>query len=139
MADLITPYMLAQRLGPSYTVDNTQAFALIADASALVRQAARGQLDTADDTTVPAAVVPVVVSAVRRALTNPDGHSSAAIDDYKFSTRHTDGVFLTRAERQAVARACDLLPAVSAPLTADVPYPEGEELQYVERELGIGP
>lgn len=138
MADLITADMLTDRLGGTFAVDLAQVGALIADASALVRQAARGALDAADDTTVPAAVVPVVVAAVRRALVNPDGHTSVGIDDYRFTTRHTDGVFLTKAERQAVARACDLLPAVAAPLSSDVPYAEGEELFiYSDSELGL--
>ncbi len=42
MADLITSDQVTDRLGPNVQVDATQLSALIADASALVREAAEG-------------------------------------------------------------------------------------------------
>lgn len=92
---------LEDRLG--YTVESSsQAEALIDDASALVREIA-GWDDTEPDVT-PAAVVPVVVAMVRRAIDNPLGHESERVGNYQYSGAKTEGVFATHQEAKTVRR-----------------------------------
>lgn len=86
MADLITLEMYTVRLGRTLnTAQSNQASAFITDASALVRRIANGELDAADSTTVPAAVVPVMVGMVRRGIENPRGVGSERIGDYQWA------------------------------------------------------
>ncbi len=93
---------LEERLG--YQVESSsQAGALIDDASALVREIAGWDDD--EPTSVPAAVVPVVVSMVRRGLDNPHGHESEQVGNYRYLGAHTTGVFATAREAKTIRRA----------------------------------
>lgn len=111
MADLITEAELVARLGPNFpTPDSDHASALITDASELVILAVADS-DTTDDwtdETVPAAVKPVMASAVRRAMVNPDGFGSEMVDGYRFEQAPGDGVFLTEKEVETVRDAADV-------------------------------
>ncbi len=108
MANLITVAELETRLGPRFpTLDLGHAAALITDASELVIQAV-SDTDTTDTwttATVPAAIKPVLASAIRRALVNPDGFGSEMIDGYRYDQAPRDGVFLTKQEEQKVRTA----------------------------------
>lgn len=138
MADLITLEQLTDRLGSSFSVDTVQATAYITDASALVRKAADGNLDDVDHTTPPPdAIVPVVVSAVRRALVNPDGAGSESIGDYRTGGLPQDGVFLTKKERSEIRSYYGILSVGSIPLNADIPTPKTETVP--EEEVGWVP
>lgn len=128
MADLITADQVTDRLGPNITVDATQLSALIADASALVREAAEGELDAVDHTTPPDdVIVPVVVSAVRRALINPDGFGSEMLDGYRFEQGPKTGVFLTKDEKRTVRRHAGLLSAGTVTLEGYLPVPRYDD------------
>lgn len=130
MADLITVAMLTSRLGPNVTVDRAQAGEFIKDASAQARKVAKGELDAVDHTTIEdihPTVVPVVVSAVRRMLLNPDGFGSEMLDGYRSEQMPRDGVFLSKAEKREIRAAVGLLSAGrSVPVAADVPTPRTE-------------
>lgn len=140
MADLITVAMLTNRLGPNVPVDNTQVESFITDATAQARKVAKGALDDVDHSTVEADypdVVPVVVSAVRRMLINPDGYGSEMLDGYRSEQMPRDGVFLSKAEKREIRAAVDLLSATSVHLTADIPTPRSESVP--EEEVGWVP
>lgn len=118
---LITVAQYEARAATSYAGDElTKVTALIDDASALVNLIAFGTTtaDYWDDTTVPDAVVPVVVSMVRRALENPRGLSGEQLGDYQWqagqSTSQT--IYATRPERRIIRRAAGTLGVGSATL-----------------------
>ncbi len=137
MADLISIDMVTSRLGPNVPVDVTQVGDFISDATALVRDAAEGALDATDHTSVAddfPTVVPVVVSAVRRMLVNPDGFGSEMLDGYRFEQASKSGVFLTKLEWRTVRKAAGLLSAKSVNLNVDVPTPKTEATP--EEEIG---
>lgn len=122
MADLVTTTQVTDRLGPDFTTDLDQLDAFIADASALVRQAAEGELDDVDHTTPPdAAIVPVVASVVRRALVNPDQYQQEQIGNYSVTAGVLEGVYLTKDERRTVRKAVDKLSAGHANLEGFIP------------------
>lgn len=122
MADLIIPAQVTDRLGPDVDVDAGQLSALIADASALVRQAASGQLDLVDHTTpTPDVIVPVVVAAVRRALFNPNGVRSEALGAYRYDGAPSEGIFLTRDELRTVRKHAGVLAAGTMDLNVNLP------------------
>lgn len=122
MADLVTDAQVTDRLGPDFTTDAVQVAAFIEDASALVREAAEGELDDVDHTTPPdPAIVPVVVSAVRRALVNPDQNRQEQIGNYSVTAGVTSGVYLTRDERRTVRKAVGKLSAGHANLEGFIP------------------
>lgn len=86
--------------------DPARVTLLLDDASALVREAAGDDFEDG----VPAAVVPVVVEAVRRAVDNPAGLDSETIGGYTWrAERSRTGVYLTDAERRTVRRAANRL------------------------------
>lgn len=138
MADLVTSTQVTDRLGPNIPTDATQLSSLIADASALVRQAAEGELDAVDiNTPTPDVLVPVVVSAVRRALTNPDGYGSEMLQGYRFESAPRNGVFLTKDERRTVRRHVGLLSAGTAELQGYLPSPSSERPPTIDDELAL--
>lgn len=107
---LISLTQLTDRLGRTLTeTQETQAEAFIDDASALVLQIA--QLDTDwTDLTLPEAVVPVVVSMVRRALENPRGLTSEQIGNYQWEAAPGSmSIYATTAERRIIRRAAGVL------------------------------
>ena len=136
MADLITYLQFARRMGPvaAATLDRTQVEEFITDVSALVRDAASGELDDVDHTTpTPGVIVPVVVSAVRRCLVNPDGDSSEMLDGHRVDGRNQSGLFLSDEERAIVRTYAGVaLSARSLPLTSDVPTPKTESVPLEE-------
>lgn len=127
MADLISVTMLTNRLGPSVTVDATQAASLIADVSAQARKVARGALDDVDDTTIEddyPEIIGVIVSCVRRGLVNPDGFGSEMLDGYRFEQAPRDGVFLSRQEKRQIRDAVGVDASV---VTLVTPYSGDDE------------
>lgn len=94
--------------------EQTRVTNLITDASALVVQAVGNTTvtDAWDNGNAPAAVVPVVVNMVRRALVNPDQVESETVGGYTWRGRAI-GIFMTRDERHAVRSAAGLSTAGS--------------------------
>lgn len=110
MADLITVAQFTDRTGRTLdATQTTQVDALITDASALVVDVVAD--DTTTDTwttvTVPAAVVPVVVNMVRRALDNPHGYTAEGVGSYNYNGGKAEGIFATRQETQALRKAAN--------------------------------
>lgn len=120
---LIDVPTLEARLRRTFAGDElTQAQSYIDDASALVRDEAGDDfLDDSGALVVPDAVVPVVVSAVRRALFNPGGLGHEQIGSYAYSGAPQDGVFLTKPERRIVRRAAGKLGAGTVTLEGWMP------------------
>lgn len=138
MADLVTSGQVTDRLGPNFNVDATQLASAITDATALVRDAADGELDAVDHTTPPDdVVVAVVVSAVRRALVNPDGFGSEMLNGYRFESAPRDGVFLTKAERRTIRRHVGVLSVGTAELQGYLPSPASERPPTIDDELSL--
>ena len=119
MAALITFEQLTARPGFD-GVDEGQAEAVITDASALVAQIAELATPWTAET-VPDAVVPVIVSMVRRGLNNPLGHSGETLGDYTW--QGAGGLYATKAETRIIRRAAGTLAARSATLDSDLPLP----------------
>lgn len=108
--DLIEATDVEARIGRTLTADETtQANAFITDASALVRDVAGTDFhdDDGNELPTPSAIVPVLVSMVRRAFENPLGSSSEDIGDYRWQGRGT--IYLTKRERSIVRRAAGKL------------------------------
>lgn len=122
MADLITVQDVEERIG--HTLQgalNTQAARRIADASALVRQAAQGLLDAVNPPDVPPVIVTVTVAAVQRALANALARSSEAIDGHQWSAADQTGVFLSKDEKRTIRREVGVLGVNSVILEGDLP------------------
>lgn len=122
MAALITVEQLLTRPGFD-DVDEGQAEAVLEDVSALVASVA--DLDppwTAD--TVPAEVVPVIVSMCRRGLFNPRGLSGEQLGDYGWQAQGgASSIYATKQERRIIRRAAGTLGAANATLDSDLPLP----------------
>lgn len=111
MTSLISIEQLNARLGRTLAGDEeTQAEAFITDASELVLQIAAGggdppAWDSPND--VPGAVVPVVVSMVRRAIENPRGLSGEQLGDYQWQAGQGGqaSIYATRREERIIRRA----------------------------------
>lgn len=128
MAGLITvPELLAR---PGFDgIDSGEAEALIEDASALVRDCVAPELDDVESPDTPPAVVPVVVSMVRRGQSNPLGHSQEQLGDYGYSTggQMAATLYLTRREKRIVRRAVGKLGAGSLDMEGDLPRQPSED------------
>lgn len=124
MAALITVEQLLTRPGFD-GVDEAQAAAVLDDVSALVVQIA--DLATAwTAETVPAAVVPVIVSMARRGLSNPRGLTGEQLGDYGWQAQGGGGsssLYATRREERIIRRAAGRLGAKSVDLDSDLPLP----------------
>ena len=113
MADLITTAQFEARTGRTLTASQTtQVEALISDASALVIDIVNDSdvtdlWTTITPATIPGAIVPVVVSMVRRGVDNPNGYVQSSIDDFSFSYGRSgsSGIFATRDEVRAIRKA----------------------------------
>jgi hypothetical protein len=128
VAGLITVAELTARPGFE-DLDSGQATALIADASALVREAAEPELDDVESPNAPPAIVPVLVSMIRRGLDNPRGNAQETLGDYSYTAGNAGGVatlYLTRRERRIVRRAAGKLGAGSLVMTGDLPVQPSE-------------
>ena len=120
MAALITFEELTARPGFD-GVNETEAEAVIDDVSALV--IAIADLDTAwTAETVPAEVIPVIVSMVRRGLSNPLGRTGETLGDYTWQGS-AGGLYATKQERGIIRRAAGMLSAKTVPLDSDLPLP----------------
>ncbi|HET7664600.1 MAG TPA: hypothetical protein VFK56_00645 [Mycobacterium sp.] len=119
---LISIDQLNDRLGRTLTGDEeTQASAFIDDASALVLQIADLTTDWTD-VTLPAAVVPVVTSMVRRAIDNPDGLIAEQIGEYRWQADSGQGtIYATRGEVRIIRKAASRLGAGTAQLEGYFP------------------
>lgn len=119
---LLTVTELEGRLG--YTLAGglaTQAARLIDDATAIVRQIAEGTLDTVDSPNVPAPIVTVMVSMVRRAMNNPLALSGEAIDGHQWQASGSTGVFANKWETKTIRRAVGVLGVGTVVLEGDLP------------------
>ena len=129
MADLITTTQFETRTGRSLTVaQTTQVEALITDASALVvdivgDSTITDDWDIATPATVPASIVPVVVSMVRRALDNPNGYSQESIGNYSYSiaSGSSAGLFANKDEIRAIRKAAGSSGIASLNLDSHLP------------------
>lgn len=130
MADLITTAQFEARTGRTLTASQTtQVNALIDDASALVidivnNATTTATWDAATPGTVPAGIIPVVVSMVRRGLDNPNGYRQESLGSYSYSIGPGDasGIFATRAEARAIRRAAGTAGMAAINLESDLPY-----------------
>lgn len=110
---------LETRLGRAVD-DSDQARALIDDASALIRAIANSDfVDEQGQPAVPAAVVPVAVSMVRRGLNNPLGVSSEIAGSVQ--TTGMGAIYATRRERSIIRQAAGTLPASGLTLDGYLP------------------
>ncbi|GAA3223223.1 hypothetical protein [Actinocorallia longicatena] len=135
MAALITVADLLARPGFG-NVDESQAEAVIDDASALVADVAAPVVLTAQ--TLPKSIVPVLVSMVGRGLHNPRGLQSEQLGDYGWQGGGTAaGLYLTREETRIVRRAVGKLGVGTVTLEGDLPLPPGVPgpLGYEDRFL----
>ena len=115
------------RVGTDYdesspgTVED-QISAFIDDASALVLQIANLDTDWTDST-VPAAVVPVIVNMVKRAVDNPRGLTGEQLGDYQWQSSggSQTGIYATREERRIIRRAAGTLSVSSVALEGYLP------------------
>lgn len=106
----------------SYT-DAAEANAAIDDASALVVDHVKPELDDATPETAPAAVKAVVVNMVRRGLTNPRGLAQESLGDYSYSSggEQAASIYMTRREKRIVRRAVGKLGAGTVALEGYLP------------------
>lgn len=119
MAALITVEQLLARPGFD-GVEEAQAEVVLDDVSALVVSVA--ELDppwTAE--TVPAEVVPVIVSMARRGLANPLGLSGETLGDYTW--QGSGGLYATKAEKRMIRKAAGLSGVSSVNLDSPLPLP----------------
>lgn len=123
MAALITVEDLLARPGFD-GVDEASAEAVLEDVSALVLQIA-GVDPPWTVGTVPAAVVPVVVSMARRGLLNPLGRTGETLGDHTWQAagQGTAGLYATRYEERIIRRAAGRLGAATVNLEAGLPLP----------------
>lgn len=117
MTSLISIDQLNDRLGQTLAGDaETQAEAFIEDASELVLQIATGNGDAPawdSPNDLPGAVVPVIVSMVRRAIENPRGLSGEQLGDYQWQAGQGGqaSIYATRREERIIRRAAGRLGA----------------------------
>jgi hypothetical protein len=135
MAGLITVAELLARPGFE-NLDSVQAQALIDDASAVVRLAARGALDAVESPDAPPYIVKVMVTLVRRGGTNPMGHQSESLGDYAYTAGISGGgvptMELTAREKRNVRHAVGVLGVGTITLQGDLPE------QLSDRFYGTG-
>jgi hypothetical protein len=127
VAGLITVADLVARPGFD-DVDSGQAEALIDDASALVRDAARDALDDVESPDTPPAVVAVLVNMIRRGWSNPLGHVQEQLGDYGYNVggNAVATLYLTVRERRIVRRAVGALGMGSVNMESDLPRQPSE-------------
>ena len=103
--------------------DETRAWALLNDASALIRAEANYTWIDADGVAeeVPALIVMVCCKVVERVMSNPEGLSGEAIGGYsaQFSNASSD-IYLTKQERRLVRKAAGTTPIGTIEL--ETPY-----------------
>lgn len=117
--------------------DQTQAEALLDDASALVRDVASGELDDVVPPDTPGAVRTVVVDMVRRGLSNPQGYASESVGDYSYSRGGGTSLQPTRREIKAIRRAVGFGGVTSVPMKSDLPdqLSEGSSTAWLDDAL----
>ena len=112
---LISIDQLNDRLGRELAgAEETQALALIDDASALVLQIAAGNGDEpawSSPGSTPDVIVPVVANMVRRAVENPRGLSGEQLGDYQWQAGAGGqaSIYATRREERIIRRAAGRL------------------------------
>lgn len=124
MAALITVEQLLARPGFD-GVDESQAEAVLDDVSALVVQIAGIDPEWTADT-VPAVVVPVIVSMARRGLANPRGLTGEQLGDYGWQAQGGGGassLYSTRNEKRIISKAAGRLGVSSVDLDNPLPLP----------------
>ncbi len=120
----VTPDAVALRLGRrigSSDLDPDLLDALIADACALVDQIVSADTASTWSNGAPAAVVPVIVSMIRRALDNPHGYTSESNMGYAYSGGKSEGIFATDDERRAILSAAGVGGVRSVDIS--IPFP----------------
>src|SRR5690606_40356467 len=124
MAALITVEELLARPGFD-GADESQAEAVLDDVSALVVQIAGIDPEWTAET-VPAAVVPVIVSMARRGLSNPRGLTGEQLGDYGWQAQGAGGassLYATRREERIIRRAAGRSGAGTVNLDNPLPLP----------------
>lgn len=124
MAALITVEQLIARPGFD-GVDEAQASAVLDDVSALVAAVADLAVPWTA-ATVPAEVVPVIVSMARRGLSNPRGLTGEQLGDYGWQSQGGAGassLYATRNEKRIIRKAAGRLGATTVTLDSDLPLP----------------
>lgn len=129
------------RVGEEYadsspSTEEEQILAFLDDASALVLQIAALDTDWTE-ATVPAAVVPVIVNMVRRAVENPMGLSGEQIGSYQWqsSAANATAIYTTRDERRIIRRAAGSLGVGTVTLEGYMPT---SGAAFVEDDLTEG-
>lgn len=124
MTDLISIEQLEARLMRTLVEpERAAASAFITDASALAVLAVNDTAITDDwSTGNPAALVPVIVGMVRRALDNPHGYTSEQNSGYLYQGGKTEGIFATDEEVAVIRKAAGKGVLGSVVLSVDLPY-----------------
>jgi len=107
-------------------VDASMAMALIDAVSSLVQLEA-GDVELTPET-LPPALVPVIVNAVRRGIQNPLGRSGEQLGDYGWQGGgggDGSGLYLTRTEKRIIRRAVGVVDGGSW-LSSPLPFQPGE-------------
>ena len=91
------------RYGSVPAEDQDKVEAILEDASALILAVAKTDWD---EETVPASVIPVVVSVARRLYENPDGYSMEMVGEYQWQRpQAAAATFMTDEEMEIIRRA----------------------------------
>lgn len=127
---------------PGATEEQIEAF--LEDASAIVNLIAFGTTeddywtdwDASGDNPVPAAVIPVIVNMVRRALENPRGLTGEQLGDYQWQAASgtQTAIYATREERKIIRRAAGTLSVGTVQLEGYLPV---SNIEYIDDELPI--
>lgn len=142
MAALVSYAELTARPGFD-GIEQTQAEALLDDASDLVRLAAQGVLDDVESPDTPGAVRAVVIQMVRRGWSNPSGYQQESLGDHSYTAGTAGGsgvatLYLTGRERRIVRRVAGVLGVGTAELEGYLPRTDSEggsldyELQFLD-------
>lgn len=115
--------------------DAAQAQAAIDDASAVARSYVAPVLDDVDTPDAPAAVVTVVITMIRRVLTNPRGLAQETLGDYSYAAgANAVATLLPTARERRLLRAA----ATAYALANDIDVPTwGAAAPYQQSDLPV--
>jgi len=125
LTDFVTRYS-----GPVASADEDRIQALLSDACDMAQDIMKSTYGEDDE--IPGAIIAVVVAAVGRVYSNPQGLTGETIGNYSWQGRASGvGIHFTLQEKQTLRRAAGKLGVGQAQLEGYLPYAPRAE-QYVE-------